>query len=151
MNTSHADAMAAEVSLHAQPFTCTECCGKPYSRRWIGRCSLGTRPIRSRRLKIEKGEMRLDADETAGGAPSTLSMGCSKSRRAQSEPKLGWGDGYETSRGRSVKSNVHPKTVQERLGHEDITTTLNEAAKRVDEALRKALEKQRNAKGLAKR
>lgn len=56
-----------------------------------------------------------------------------------------------------LKSNVHPKIVQERLGHEDITTTLNlyshvlpgmqdAAAKRVDLALRKALDKQRRAK-----
>jgi integrase len=56
-----------------------------------------------------------------------------------------------------LKSNVHPKIVQERLGHEDITTTLNlyshvlpgmqdAAAKRVDHALRKALDKQRRSK-----
>ena len=57
-----------------------------------------------------------------------------------------------------LKSNVHPKIVQERLGHVDVSTTLNlyshvlpgmqeDAAKRVDAALRTALDRHRNAKG----
>jgi integrase len=56
-----------------------------------------------------------------------------------------------------LKSNVHPKIVQERLGHEDISTTLNlyshvlpgmqdAAARSVDLALREALDQQRRAK-----
>jgi len=56
-----------------------------------------------------------------------------------------------------LKNNVHPKIVQERLGHEDISTTLNlyshvlpgmqdAAAKSVDLALREALDKERRAK-----
>jgi integrase len=55
-------------------------------------------------------------------------------------------------------ANVHPKIVQERLGHANIATTMDlythvmpgmqdEAASRVDAALRKAISKSRDAKG----
>ncbi|PWT86824.1 MAG: site-specific integrase [Acidobacteria bacterium] len=73
-------------------------------------------------------------------------------------PRIRFHDLRHTHATQLLKSNVHPKIVQERLGHEDITTTLNlyshvlpgmqdEAARRVDEALRNALEKHRKAKG----
>jgi integrase len=72
-------------------------------------------------------------------------------------PHIRFHDLRHTHATQLLKSNVHPKIVQERLGHEDITTTLNlyshvlpgmqdAAAKRVDLALRKALDKQRRAK-----
>jgi integrase len=73
-------------------------------------------------------------------------------------PRIRFHDLRHTHAKQLLKSNVHPKIVQERLGHEDISTTLNlyshvlpgmqdDAAKRVDAALRTALDRHRNAKG----
>jgi len=57
-----------------------------------------------------------------------------------------------------LMANVHPKVVQERLGHSSITTTVDtyshvmpgiqdEAASRIDAALRTALSQRRKTKG----
>jgi integrase len=57
-----------------------------------------------------------------------------------------------------LAANIHPKIVQERLGHANIATTMDlythvmpdmqdEAASRVDVAMRAALSKHRDAKG----
>jgi integrase len=73
-------------------------------------------------------------------------------------PRIRFHDLRHTHATQLLKSDVHPKIVQERLGHEDISTTLNlyshvlpgmqdDAAKRVDAALRTALDRYRNAKG----
>jgi integrase len=73
-------------------------------------------------------------------------------------PRIRFHDLRHTHATQLLKSNVHPKIVQERLGHEDISTTLNlyshvlpgmqdDAAKRVDAALRTALDRHRDAKG----
>jgi len=73
-------------------------------------------------------------------------------------PRIRFHDLRHTHATQLLKSNVHPKIVQERLGHKDISTTLDlyshvlpgmqdGAAKRVDAALRRALDKHRNAKG----
>jgi len=73
-------------------------------------------------------------------------------------PRIRFHDLRHTHATQLLKSNVHPKIVQERLGHRDISTTLDlyshvlpgmqdGAAKRVDAALRRALDKHRNAKG----
>jgi integrase len=72
-------------------------------------------------------------------------------------PRIRFHDLRHTHATQLLKSNVHPKIVQERLGHEDISTTLNlyshvlpgmqdAAAKIVDLALRKALDKHRREK-----
>jgi integrase len=74
-------------------------------------------------------------------------------------PRIRFHDLRHTHATQLLKSNVHPKIVQERLGHEDISTTLNlyshvlpgmqdAAAKSVDLALREALDKERRAKGI---
>jgi len=73
-------------------------------------------------------------------------------------PRIRFHDLRHTHATQLLKSNVHPKVVQERLGHEDISTTLNlyshvlpgmqdDAANRVDAALKAALDKHRNSKG----
>jgi integrase len=73
-------------------------------------------------------------------------------------PRIRFHDLRHTHATQLLKSNVHPKIVQERLGHEDVSTTLNlyshvlpgmqdDAAKRVDAALRTALDRHRNEKG----
>ena len=72
-------------------------------------------------------------------------------------PRIQFHDLRHTHATQLLKSNVHPKIVQERLGHEDISTTLNlyshvlpgmqdAAARSVDLALREALDQQRRAK-----
>ncbi len=72
-------------------------------------------------------------------------------------PRIRFHDLRHTHATQLLKSNVHPKIVQERLGHEDISTTLNlyshvlpgmqdAAARSVDLALREALDQQRRAK-----
>ena len=72
-------------------------------------------------------------------------------------PRIRFHDLRHTHATQLLKSNVHPKIVQERLGHEDISTTLNlyshvlpgmqdAAARSVDLALREALDQQRGAK-----
>jgi integrase len=72
-------------------------------------------------------------------------------------PRIRFHDLRHTHATQLLKSNVHPKIVQERLGHEDISTTLNlyshvlpgmqdAAAKSVDLALREALDNERRAK-----
>ena len=72
-------------------------------------------------------------------------------------PRIQFHDLRHTHATQLLKSNVHPKIVQERLGHEDISTTLNlyshvlpgmqdAAAKSVDLALREALDQRRRAK-----
>jgi integrase len=72
-------------------------------------------------------------------------------------PRIRFHDLRHTHATQLLKNNVHPKIVQERLGHEDISTTLNlyshvlpgmqdAAAKSVDLALREALDKERRAK-----
>jgi integrase len=72
-------------------------------------------------------------------------------------PRIRFHDLRHTHATQLLKSNVHPKIVQERLGHEDISTTLNlyshvlpgmqdAAAKSVDQALREALDERRRAK-----
>jgi integrase len=72
-------------------------------------------------------------------------------------PRIRFHDLRHTHATQLLKSNVHPKIVQERLGHEDISTTLNlyshvlpgmqdAAAKSVDLALREALDQRRRAK-----
>jgi integrase len=74
-------------------------------------------------------------------------------------PRIRFHDLRHTHATQLLKSNVHPKIVQERLGHEDISTTLNlyshvlpgmqdAAAKSVDLALREALDKERRARGI---
>jgi integrase len=72
-------------------------------------------------------------------------------------PRIRFHDLRHTHATQLLKSNVHPKIVQERLGHEDISTTLNlyshvlpgmqdAAARSVDLALREALHERRRAK-----
>ncbi len=71
-------------------------------------------------------------------------------------PRIRLHDLRHTHATQLLKNNVHPKIVQERLGHEDISTTLNTyshvlpgmqdaAAESVDLALREALERHRKA------
>lgn len=73
-------------------------------------------------------------------------------------PRVRFHDLRHTHATHLLASGVHPKIAQERLGHANISTTLDlyshvlpgmqaDAANRVDAALRAALDKHRNAKG----
>jgi integrase len=91
-------------------------------------------------------------------APRNLSSAFIRFIRSTGLPRVRLHDLRHSHATHLLAANVHPKIVQERLGHANIATTMDlythvmpgmqeEAANRVDAALRVALGKRRDAKG----
>jgi integrase len=91
-------------------------------------------------------------------APRNLSSAFIRFIRSTGLPRVRLHDLRHSHATHLLAANVHPKIVQERLGHANIATTMDlythvmpgmqeEAASRVDAALRVALGKRRDAKG----
>jgi len=91
-------------------------------------------------------------------APRSLSSIFGKFIKAASLPRIRLHDLRHSHATHLLMANVHPKIVQERLGHANIATTMDlythvmpgmqdEAASRIDATLRTALTRRRNTKG----
>jgi integrase len=140
--------------------------GRP---RTVALPSLAIEELHRHRLKQAEELLRLGTRQTEEThvclqpnyqpwAPRNLSSAFIKFIKASGLPRVRLHDLRHSHATHLLMANVHPKIVQERLGHANIATTMDlythvmpgmqdEAASRVDAALRKAISKSRDAKG----